>query len=62
MGLMRIEKKNCAHHKENEVLWTWTLVFLSICPDGILVSLIKVIKVNMTKYHIQGSICDTKLY
>ena len=57
MDLMRIST-----FAENDVLWTWTIVFLSICPDGILVSLIKVIKVNMTKYHIQGSICDTKLY
>ena len=61
MGFMRIEKKVCVC-SENDILWNWAVVFLSICPDGILVSLIKVIKVNMTKYHIQGSICDTKLY
>ena len=54
MDLMRIST-----FAENDVLWTWTIVFLSICPDGILVSLIKV---NMTKYHSQGSICDTKVY
>ena len=57
MGFMRIEKKSVFALKMMYCELDSSVPLHS--PDGILVSLIKI---NMTKYHIQGSICDTKVY